>query len=370
MKILIIAPEKFPVSSMTAGSVETCILSIAKQLARRHQVTVVSRRYTGHSGRSVINGVSVIRVPTGSQMYYLSQVKAWLKGKSYDLIQIDNRPRFVGPIKRMLPNTPVCLFMHSLNFVSPGKISHNEAAAQLSKADLIIANSASLKQELANRFPAAASRIQKVWLGVDVNRFTPAHTEAVRKTKKAYTLLFAGRLIPRKGVDVLLRAVHRARQINPGPIKLMVAGDSPNKAYTRKTRMLSRKLGLKARFLGSVPHNRIHRIYRQADCLVCPSQGHEAFGLVNVEAMASGIPVIASDNGGIKEIIKHNRNGLLVSNYRDSGAFAQAIVRLASNRKLSKHLGSRARQDCLKRFTWRATAAALSRIYEAAVSRY
>jgi spore coat protein SA len=260
----------------------------------------------------------------------------------------------------MFPNTKVSLFLHSLTFVSPPYANRTTSRRALSHANLIIANSSSLKHQLSLRFPAASGKIRKVWLGVDTGRFIPsAHV----KSTAYFTLLFAGRLIPRKGVPVLLKAVKLARDRVSKPMKVLITGGSPHSGYSSRLRSLSRRLGVDARFLGTVPHRSIHRIYRQADVFICPSQKHEAFGLVNVEALSSGLPVIASDLGGIKEIVKHNRNGLLVRRYRAPEAFADAIVRLMQDESLVRKMKRQARADCVARFSWSATAKRLSRIY-------
>jgi spore coat protein SA len=360
MHILIVAPEQIPVPPVLGGSVEISILALAKQLARMHRVTVVSRAYRRYPRHSVIDGVHIYRVPTGKPIAYLQHVKNFIQDKKFDLIQVDNRPKFVGPIKNVADGTPVSLFLHSLTFVSRPFSSRRSAAKDIAEADLIIANSTSLKSQLTSRFPSAAGRIRQIWLGVDTSRFRPSHRHA---ESKIFKVLFAGRLIPRKGVPVLLRAVKLAGSASAKPIQVIIAGGSARKGYTLRMRALSRALHVNARFLGTVPHRRIHRIFRQADVFVCPSQKHEAFGLVNVEAMSSGLPVIASNNGGIKEIVRHNRNGLLVKNYHRPKAFADAIVRLMKNSQLRNRMKQHAREDCLAHFSWSASAQRLSDIY-------
>jgi spore coat protein SA len=308
----------------------------------------------------VSDGVHLYRVPTGRSMRYLANVRRFLRGKHYDLIQIDNRPRFVGPIKSMFPRTPVSLFLHSLTFVSPPYVTRTAARRGLHKADIIIANSSSLKTQLSIRFPGISRKIRKVWLGVDTERFTPSAKETA---PGAFTVLFAGRLIPRKGVPVLLKAVKIVRQRTKTPVKVIIAGGSGQGSYARSMRSLAHRLGIDAKFLGTVPHRRIHRIYHDADVFLCPSQKHEAFGLVNVEALSSGLPVIASNLGGIKEVVNHDVNGLLIKRYRDPAAFADAIVRLIQDPALVNRMKHQARLDCVARFSWSATAKRLSRIY-------
>ena len=98
------------------------------------------------------------------------------------------------------------------------------------------------------------------------------------------------------------------------------------------------------------------QFYRSGHCFVCPLQKHEAFGLVNVEAMACGLPVIASRNGGIPEIVKHGRNGFLVNAYRKPSAFASQIVKLANIRSSTNGYSIQARRDAKNKFSWERTA--------------
>ncbi len=363
MRIAIIAPEQIPVPPILGGSVEITVLAIAKQLATRHDVTIVSRAHRRYPMRETLpSGVRIERVPAGSRTQYLAGVKRLLAGRHYDVIEIDNRPKFVRPIKRMFPGTTVTLFLHSLTFVSKPYASRTAARDGLRAADLVIANSHSLKRTLARRFPESAAKLRCVWLGVDTARFSPP-PDNERQHDGAFRLLFAGRLIPRKGLPVLLKAIKIARAGSGRRLRLIVAGGAQRKGYAAKMRRLARRLGIRAQFLGTVPHRRIHRVFQDADAFVCPSQKHEAFGLVNVEAMASGLPVIASRIGGIGEIVKDGQNGFLIGDYRRPRSFADAIMKLAGDPNRLREMRRRARQDCLQRFTWAATANRLSRLY-------
>lgn len=181
-------------------------------------------------------------------------------------------------------------------------------------------NSQSLKRRLSRRFPAVKKRLNVIPLGTDLDRFRPAASAGERQHLREkfgitehFAVLYVGRVIPGKGVDILIRATASAqKQI---PLQLVIAGKGPPK-YVRSLRNLAQKHDVHAVFLGQMNHEQIDQLYRSVDCLVCPSQNHEAFGLVNVEAMASGIPVIASDNGGIREIIHSGINGYLISGYK------------------------------------------------------
>lgn len=361
MKIVIIAPEQIPVPPILGGSVEITILAIAKELSKWHSVSIISRAHPRYSKYSVIDGVYIYRVPTGSPAKYLTHVKKILKKRRFDVLQIDNRPEFVRSIKAMFPKATVSLYLHSLTFVNFPHTSRAETLAGLRKADLIITNSSSLESRLSARFPSMSRKIRVAWLGVDTSRFSP-----IQKTShpRPFTLLFAGRLIPRKGVPVLLRAAKLVKEQVAQPVKVMIAGGSSTSKYARQLQALSRKFGVHAEFLGTVPHCRIHRVFRKADLFICPSQKHESFGLVNVEAMSSGLPVVASKNGGIKEVIQHGRSGLLINQYKNPQAFADAICSLIMNKPLYMKMKQEARQIALEKFSWRATADRLNHIYE------
>lgn len=374
MHILIVAPEQIPVPPIRGGSVEICIYAIARKLARQHRVTIISRRHPLYKRVTQEGNITIIRVAGGTSAAYLAGVLRTIKRKHYDLIQVDNRPRYASAIKRAMPSTPVSLFLHSLTFVSPAYSSTGTTNSHLAYADLIIANSISLKNKLKSLFPQQANKLRVVQLGVDITRFRPpdaAKARAIRSKygfNKGFNVLYTGRLIPKKGIDVLIKAVHQARKTIPA-IRLIVAGGQQRPGYKAKLVRLVKRLKVPTSFVGYMPHTKLHKIYWLGDCFVCPSQQHEAFGLVNVEAMSSGLPVIASRNGGIKEIVKDGHNGKLVSQYRSPKAFAKHIVELAANRNLASRLGQQARQDAVVHFGWARTADALADLYHAKLNK-
>lgn len=115
------------------------------------------------------DGVNIVRVASGSSKMYLASMLRFLRNKSYDVIQVDNRPHYMAAIKKARPRTKVTLFLHSLTFV-PKTLY---VKSSLKHADLIIANSGSLKSKLTDRFPAQAHKIRTAELGVEVKRFHP-----------------------------------------------------------------------------------------------------------------------------------------------------------------------------------------------------
>ncbi|MFF2019615.1 glycosyltransferase family 4 protein [Paenibacillus sp. NPDC058177] len=360
MHICIIAPEQFPVPG--DSSVEICIWAIAERLAEKHKVTIVSRSMPNLPDTEKLARVEIVRLPAGSPARYRSSVLKYIEGKDFDIFQVDNRPYLLAAVKQKQPLTPAVLFLHSLTFVP----ASDKTAARLARADLIVANSASLQQRLARRFPRIKRSIDVVPLGADLSRFAPVsqperlRLRGLHRFPPAFTVLFVGRIIPRKGVPVLIRAVALLNRLTRA--HLVVTGRG-KPAYIRRLRQLARRLGVPVTFPGSVPHEDIHSLYQAADVFVCPSQRHESFGLVNVEAMASGLPVVASSNGGIREIIVPGHNGYLVKRYTQALPFARYLLRLARDPVLAARIGAQGRSDALQTFEWQHTADRLEVLY-------
>ena len=170
-------------------------------------------------------------------------------------------------------------------------------------------------------------------------------------------LLCIGRLIPVKGHLVLLRALARARLQVP-ELRLDLAGHGPLepalRAYVRELR-----LGDAVRFLGFV--SPVQGAIEQAGIVVVPSLG-EGFGMVALEAMERGRPVIASDVGGLPEIVEHDRSGLVVP-AGDAEALADAIVALAGDPDRADEMGRAGRARALEAFRQERCTDSTERLY-------
>lgn len=129
--------------------------------------------------------------------------------------------------------------------------------------------------------------------GVDTARF--AHAEPYF-SDDSRRVLFLSRIERRKGLEVLIQAMTRLRDLD---VELVVAGSGPEE---RAARMLAERLQVKARFLGRVSDDAVPRLYRSADAYCAPGLGGESFGIVLVEAMAAGAPVVCSDLPGFRAV--------------------------------------------------------------------
>ncbi len=140
--------------------------------------------------------------------------------------------------------------------------------------------------------------------GVDTRRFTPFGRKIDHLADGHYNILFVGRMEPRKGLDILLHALKGMQ----GQIRLIAVGSGP---LVNKYKAMAKKMGINAIFPGKVSPRTLAEYYRTADILVAPSIKGESFGIILLEAMASGLPVIASSVEGYIETLKNGKLGLI-----------------------------------------------------------
>ncbi len=179
-------------------------------------------------------------------------------------------------------------------------------------------------------------------------------------------LLFVGRLASNKGLLTLLEAFDPLARSDPAA-RLVLVGEDGGMAAGVDAKVRELGLGSRVRRIGHVADERLlAAAYREARAFVLPSD-YEAFGLVVVEAMAQGTPVVASRVGGLPEVLDDGRTGLLVAP-GDVADLAGAIARLWQDAELRRKLGELGRTHVAPRYTWEAAAAAVERLYREVAS--
>ena len=193
--------------------------------------------------------------------------------------------------------------------------------------------------------------------GIDVRRFQtlrprPAHMAADRRW-----VVYVGRLEPRKGVDVLIYAMHRVQKRAP-EAALLIVGDGPER---ERLKGLARATGISVTFAGALPDDDLVACLQAADIVCSPALGGESFGIVLLEAMASGKPIVASRIDGYAELIGDADCARLVPP-GDDGALAAALAILVANDDLRRRLGACGVED-VRQYDWETIARRLVGIY-------
>ena len=216
---------------------------------------------------------------------------------------------------------------------------------------LIVANSEAVRQRLSE---AGIEPVTVVWNGV------PVQPPRLRLSS-APTVVFAGRLVQEKGVDVLLRAFAGVNVEVP-QARLLLIGDGPERP--RLVRLVV-ELGLSevVSMPGHLSREQMEDACSAAWVQVVPSRWAEPFGMVAAEAMMRGTAVVASNCGGLTEIVQDGKTGLLVTPGND-GTLAEALLRLIGDPELMEHIGRAGREFALKHFTEAAFVERFIRLYE------
>ncbi|MBE3604161.1 glycosyltransferase family 4 protein [bacterium] len=200
------------------------------------------------------------------------------------------------------------------------------------------------------RIARRARQAHIVFAGVDLAAAEAAHAY---RSERPYILSAARIDLRQKALDLLIEAFALAVQEFPS-VDLLIAGDGPDREKLAAL-VAARGLGARVAILGARPRAELWSLYKGARCFAMPSRMPEGLGLVFLEAMACGRPVIASASGGTPEIVYHGDNGLLVDRL-EPDAWAGAIQTMLSDAAAREAMGRRGYAMVRERFSWRAVA--------------
>ncbi|AFY78525.1 glycosyltransferase [Pleurocapsa sp. PCC 7327] len=380
-----------------AGGQNVYVRHVGEELARQGwKVDMFTRASGAHQPRIVEHAPNcrTIRLVAGPEEFvprdeifgYRHQfVEELLKfkekeGLDYSLIHTNYWiSGWVGlELKRRL-SLPVVHTYHSLGAVKYKSVSTIPMIAStrlkvekdcLETDDCIVATSPQ-EQEHMRSLVSAKGKIKIIPCGTDIEHFGGIDREEARVLlgfeSDAKVVLYVGRFDKRKGIETLVRAVNASEWRDDPRLKLVIGGGSrPGQSdgiERERIEGIVNELGLaeKTLFPGRIGDRELPIYYAAADVCVVPSH-YEPFGLVAIEAMASGTPVIASDVGGLQFTVVSEETGLLAPP-KDFESFAVAIDRILSNLEWRNFLGRNARKRVEKKFSWKGVASQLGTLY-------
>ncbi|MDQ0752968.1 starch synthase [Streptomyces africanus] len=284
-----------------------------------------------------------------------------------------------GHLAKMLHGIPHVMTAHSLEPLRPWKAEQLGGGYELSSwaertaieaADAVVAVSGAMREDILGCYPALdPEKVHVIHNGIDTSLYRPDHgTDALDRVgldRSRPYVLFVGRITRQKGVPHLLRAV---RDIDPAAQVVLCAGAPDTPEIDQEFRELFGEL---SRVRDGVfwipkmlPRPEVIQLLTHAALFVCPSV-YEPLGIVNLEAMACGTPVVASAVGGIPEVVDDGRTGLLVpAGDGFEAGLARAMDSVLGDPQAARRMGEAGRERAVGEFGWDAVARRTVRLYE------
>jgi phosphatidyl-myo-inositol alpha-mannosyltransferase len=352
LKVAIVTPYGYP----HPGGVNEHVRFTYEAMTRMgHDVWIITSKY----GRQRESDGHVIRIGTGWAapangsvgrvtlgLRFKHQAREVLEAHRFDILHF-HEPfvPFLSPtmLDQSTDTVNVATF-HAFGGFSPSYWIGKRFAGRLAeKLHGRIAVSGAARHFISRYFPGEYRIIPN---GVDLDRFATAEPYEVLRDG-TLNILFVGRLEERKGLIHLLKAYHRLRKRKVDARLLVVGGGSKLREYRRY-------VGLRGirdvQFLGRVSDAEKVRYFASADIYCAPNTGQESFGIVLLEAMAAGVPIVASDIHGFKRVVERNVQGILVEP-RNPRALAAALYALARDPDLRHEMGEAGRRRAPE-FSW------------------
>lgn len=238
-------------------------------------------------------------------------------------------------------------------------------------SDAILANAPAEARELVDHYGADPDRIEIVPPGVDHAFFSPGDRTGARAALglgEHPVLLFVGRIQPLKGLDVAVRTLASLERRDAVLVAVGGTSGPAGDVHLAEVTALAHELGVadRLRLVPAQPHHLLSTFYRAADLVLVPSRS-ESFGLVALEAAACGTPVVASEVGGLRTLVRHGESGFLVPE-REPDAFAGHVAAVLADGELAAGL-SAGGVRIARGYTWSTTAARLRRVYADVAAR-
>ena len=360
MKILQILPE------LNAGGVETGTVDLARYLVRNgHRAIVIS------AGGSLVKDLGTARVRHYSLSVHrkslftiltmIPKVSHIIRRESIDIVHARSRvPAIIGFFAARRTGIKFITTCH-------GYYRKHLFSGVMGWGNLVIVISNVVGRHMIDSFGVPVDRLKLIYRGVDLARFKPSP----KKDRDTTTIGIVGRLSPLKGHEYFLKAISKVTRRGKRPnLRVLIIGDASKRRsdYKRRLELLVRQLGLTnyVDFLGR--RKDIPELLSQMDLLVLSTVTEEAFGRVIIEAGACGVPVVATEVGGVSEVIRDGENGILVPP-RDINAMAAAITRVLEDKRLSNRLTEKARVIVEKRFSLEELANKTVKVYKEALQK-
>lgn len=392
MRPLSVALLSWEYPPVVVGGLSRHVYELSRHLALDgHAVTVYTRGYHGGAEEEIQAGVRIVRVPEYPPPLGVEDLIPWTLAFNIGLIHratvelIDEPPdvlhahdwlvAYAATVLKDLGSLPLVTTIHATEHGRHGgrlpgptqQFIHRVERWLVAESERVITCSAFMRDEVVLGLGAEEDRLDLVPNQIDLKPFEEPSASARPEVwpEDRPMILFAGRLEYEKGVQTVLEALPQLERRVPG-VGLVVAGEGTYRSALER-RVASLGLDGLVRFLGFADELRLRSLYSSADLAIVPSL-YEPFGLVTLEAMASGTPVLVADTGGLREIVEHEVSGLRFPP-GDARGLARAAARILQDPALAERLAREARSALATRGSWSVAAGRTAEAYRTAIAR-
>jgi glycosyltransferase involved in cell wall biosynthesis len=346
---------------------EIATYNIAKHLARRgHEVHIITRHDEGLPKEALEEGFCIHRISIPKikfvRLYVLKELLL-IKRLNPDIVHAQSIWRGLACVlAKKLFRIPYVVWGRGSDVYLPWRFKGPISKLVLNNANALIALTEHMKRKMCELLGRERSDVFVIPNGIDLDHFD-GHAKGITqnslKSRDEKVVLYVGRLEPVKGVKYLVKAMKILRDGGLRNVKLLIVGDGTERRLLEE---LVRKYDLEdcVVFAGKVPHNEIPAFMASADMFVLPSLS-EGFPGVALEAMAMGLPVVATKVGGLPEIIKDGENGFLVEP-RNPAEIAEKCALLLTDDELRARI-SRNNREKAKNYSWERVVEKLEEVY-------
>lgn len=381
MKIAIICPYGLPVPAIKGGAIETLVNLIIDKNEEKKRLIIdvfttfdkeaidISKKYNNSKFVFLCKNAKYVKLKNklisllrkifnvDISYTYNQEVVKYLKKNNYDRIIVEGDSSLIDSIVKVVDKNKIFFHIHH----DPCNVNYKSFSNQLSNCNKVIAVSNYIKDRLAFFICDNPSKVEILYNCIDTKNFNKnILKDDLKRNRNKYgikesdlVIMFVGRPIPEKGVKELLLAFKEAVKNNRN-LKLLIVGNSGfgnqiTTDYDNELYNISNDIKEYVIFTGFIHNNLLPKIHSIADIAVVPSKCNEAAGLVVVEAMASGLPLITTNSGGIPEYTNEECAIIIERDENLQKNILNSINNLINNKKLRSEMSKKA-QVYSKRF--------------------
>ncbi len=391
ISLAIVVPELLPVPPVKGGAVEHWVHEVSKRLDQDKFNTTIVSRPANAVGSAGVSYIGINWTKTEQFFHDLKEKVTWRNPLRYlakiqnvssyglrmakhvrhfDVVVIHNEPNLLLFMRKM-PQQKIFLHMHNEHLCI--KLFRPFYRHALKKVNTIICVSDYIRRASIQHFPEFADKFTVVFNATDPEVFKPYGCEAITQLKdvlaiepgKTY-LLYVGRLTELKGVHILIKAFEQIHAKRPNT-RLVIAGSSffggaAKTTYEQSLVELAKSVSQSIIFTGYIAHEKLKYLYSAVDLVILPSVWQDPCPLVVLEALASGTCLLATNVGGVPEVLEHKVVGELVP-AADANALSNAVKTILANPQQKAKMEQAGRQKMIEHYAWPRLVAELEALF-------